>query len=74
MTFPALPDAEQASGICVETGRGVGVNVADMIGIAVIGSDTTRTILNVRRFEVTLIESFEDRFRVVAQLDPEMID
>ena len=45
-----------------------------MIGIAVIGSDTAQTILNVRRLEVTLIESFEDRFRVVAQLDPEMID
>jgi hypothetical protein len=45
-----------------------------MIGIAVIGSNTARTILNVRRVQVTLIESFEDRFRVVAQLDPEMID
>src|SRR5674476_1387493 len=47
---------EQASGICVETGRGVGVDDADMIGIAVIGSDTAQTILNVRRLEVTLIE------------------
>jgi hypothetical protein len=57
---------EKPPRIGVEASRRIGVDVADMLFIVMIGGDTARGVLDVRLGKGVAVEPVENRFRIVA--------